>query len=87
MRTGEMVHVEHVGHSAQHMIGARKVWLIAPSKGGSWPAFLKEMLPRHAPSSGKLGAGSLGLRGWREVGRKGEEGLALQAFSSEVPAW
>ena len=51
------------------------------------PAFPKEMLLRHALSSGKLGAGSLGLRGWREVGRKAEEGLALQAFSSEVPAW
>ena len=40
MRTGEMVHMEHVGHSAQHIIGAHKVWhVISTIQGGQLACF------------------------------------------------
>lgn len=43
MRTGEMVHVEHVGHSAQHMIGAyHEVWLIISTIQGGQLACLPQ---------------------------------------------
>lgn len=59
MSTKEMVHVERSGHSARHIMGTWQTGAdrIGTIRGGSCPAFLKEMLPRFAHLSGKQRGG------------------------------